>query len=436
MLRALERLGRRHAAADAGARSGRRADRAQRYELPAAPASRRAIEETFSDYRDVDGLQVAFSAAVQRDGVPYVTRRVRSFDTTSRSIRALHQAELTLCSRPAERRTPADPRPALRVMISCGEPSGDLYAGALAREILQLEPVAVITGFGGDRLRAAGARLVGDFKRALGDRPARSRARAAAHLRDVPPARRRRRGRPARRLRRDRFSRLQLPARARDAEAAACRSSTTSARSSGRGGRAGMKTMKRHRRSRAGDLPVRGAIYRDGGRAGGVGRPSAARRHAAPRRSARAVPRAHRARSGRGRSSRCCPGSRRNEVRAILPDLVDAAAADSRARSRRRSSSSRARRTSTTSCSRRSQRLDAAARPVVVDGRADDVLAPRRCRARRVGHGHGAGGAARLPDGRRLSPVAADLPARQAVRARRHVRDGESRRRARASSPS
>ena len=49
-------------------------------------------------------------------------------------------------------------------MISCGEPSGDLYAGALASEILKIEPDAVITGFGSDRLRAAGATLVGDFK--------------------------------------------------------------------------------------------------------------------------------------------------------------------------------------------------------------------------------------------------------------------------------
>jgi lipid-A-disaccharide synthase len=49
-------------------------------------------------------------------------------------------------------------------MISCGEPSGDLYAGALASEILKLEPGAIITGFGSDRLRAAGASLVGDFK--------------------------------------------------------------------------------------------------------------------------------------------------------------------------------------------------------------------------------------------------------------------------------
>ena len=51
----------------------------------------------------------------------------------------------------------------MRVMISCGEPSGDLYAGALASEILKIEPTAVLTGFGGDHLRASGATLVGDF---------------------------------------------------------------------------------------------------------------------------------------------------------------------------------------------------------------------------------------------------------------------------------
>jgi lipid-A-disaccharide synthase len=48
-------------------------------------------------------------------------------------------------------------------MISCGEPSGDLYAGALATEILRLDPSASIAGFGGDRLRQAGATLIGDF---------------------------------------------------------------------------------------------------------------------------------------------------------------------------------------------------------------------------------------------------------------------------------
>jgi lipid-A-disaccharide synthase len=51
----------------------------------------------------------------------------------------------------------------LRIMISCGEPSGDLYAGALAAEIRALAPDAEITGFGGERLKAAGASLIASF---------------------------------------------------------------------------------------------------------------------------------------------------------------------------------------------------------------------------------------------------------------------------------
>jgi lipid-A-disaccharide synthase len=48
-------------------------------------------------------------------------------------------------------------------MISCGEPSGDLYAGALVEEIRRREPSAQVFGLGGERLRAAGARLLGDY---------------------------------------------------------------------------------------------------------------------------------------------------------------------------------------------------------------------------------------------------------------------------------
>jgi lipid-A-disaccharide synthase len=50
------------------------------------------------------------------------------------------------------------------IMISCGEPSGDLYAGALAQELRGLEPAVRVTGFGGEHLREAGAVLVGDFR--------------------------------------------------------------------------------------------------------------------------------------------------------------------------------------------------------------------------------------------------------------------------------
>ena len=48
-------------------------------------------------------------------------------------------------------------------MISCGEPSGDLYAGALVEELRRRAPAAEIFGFGSERFRIAGGRLVGDF---------------------------------------------------------------------------------------------------------------------------------------------------------------------------------------------------------------------------------------------------------------------------------
>ena len=51
----------------------------------------------------------------------------------------------------------------MRIMISCGEASGDLYAGALAAELRSQAPGVEIFGLGGDRLHAAGATLVGDF---------------------------------------------------------------------------------------------------------------------------------------------------------------------------------------------------------------------------------------------------------------------------------
>jgi len=48
-------------------------------------------------------------------------------------------------------------------MISCGEASGDLYAGALTRALQTQGPVEVF-GFGGEQLRSAGATLTGDFR--------------------------------------------------------------------------------------------------------------------------------------------------------------------------------------------------------------------------------------------------------------------------------
>jgi lipid-A-disaccharide synthase len=51
-----------------------------------------------------------------------------------------------------------------KILISCGEPSGDLYAGALATAIRTLSPDATISGLGGDCLAAAHARLIGEYR--------------------------------------------------------------------------------------------------------------------------------------------------------------------------------------------------------------------------------------------------------------------------------
>ena len=51
-----------------------------------------------------------------------------------------------------------------RVLISCGEASGDLYAGALVRAMRARDPGVSVFGFGGAHLEAAGATLVGDYR--------------------------------------------------------------------------------------------------------------------------------------------------------------------------------------------------------------------------------------------------------------------------------
>ncbi len=49
-------------------------------------------------------------------------------------------------------------------MISCGEASGDLYAGALARALTRLSPDVEIFGLGGEHLRAATGDLLGEYQ--------------------------------------------------------------------------------------------------------------------------------------------------------------------------------------------------------------------------------------------------------------------------------
>ena len=53
---------------------------AQRYDATAVTGARETVEEQFSDYRSVNGLQVAFAAVVQAAGFPVLTRQVRTFE--------------------------------------------------------------------------------------------------------------------------------------------------------------------------------------------------------------------------------------------------------------------------------------------------------------------------------------------------------------------
>lgn len=50
------------------------------------------------------------------------------------------------------------------ILISCGEPSGDLYAAALLDELRRLDPTTRAWGFGGERLEKAGCELVGHYE--------------------------------------------------------------------------------------------------------------------------------------------------------------------------------------------------------------------------------------------------------------------------------
>ena len=52
----------------------------------------------------------------------------------------------------------------MKILISCGEPSGDLYAGALTREIRSIDTSARVFGLGGEQLREGGGELVEDYR--------------------------------------------------------------------------------------------------------------------------------------------------------------------------------------------------------------------------------------------------------------------------------
>lgn len=50
------------------------------------------------------------------------------------------------------------------ILISCGEPSGDLYAASLASELRRLAPDVRLAAMGGEHLREAGVPLVADYR--------------------------------------------------------------------------------------------------------------------------------------------------------------------------------------------------------------------------------------------------------------------------------
>ena len=51
-----------------------------------------------------------------------------------------------------------------RLLLSCGEASGDLYAGALVRALRALDPEVAVAGLGGPQFAAAGGRLIDDYR--------------------------------------------------------------------------------------------------------------------------------------------------------------------------------------------------------------------------------------------------------------------------------
>jgi lipid-A-disaccharide synthase len=51
-----------------------------------------------------------------------------------------------------------------RILLSCGESSGDLYAGALTRALRARDPAMSVAGLGGPQLAAAGGRLLEDYR--------------------------------------------------------------------------------------------------------------------------------------------------------------------------------------------------------------------------------------------------------------------------------
>ena len=311
-------------------------------------------------------------------------------------------------------------------MISCGEPSGDLYAGALASEILKLEPDAVITGFGSDRLRAAGASLVGDFKGL-------SVTGLTEAVRVIPRSWQNYRAlvRAAEDARPDVFVPIDFPdfnffpARALHKRGVPVVYYISPQLWAWRRGR--LKTMKRVADRVLVIFPFEAPFYEaEGVPVTFVGHPLLELTPAPEAREP--FLRGHGLDPARPVVA-LLPGSRRNELRALLPDLVRTAGVIARRVPAAQFLIARAPHLDDELLAPLADWPDGASRPVVVEGQTDAVLASADVAVLASGTVTVQAALARVPDGDRLSRRPAHLQARQAAAARRHLRHGQSRRR-------
>ena len=242
-------------------------------------AGRPLVEEQFSDYRRVDGVQIAFQA----------TRTVGD-----RSVRAKRQRrEDQRAGRPACSNAPRlEPARAAVVRRGVGRSLRRRADARAARARPRRSPsrASAVPQFA-----AAGGVLVDDYRehqrhRTHSSRSPSCRGWSTPRRRLVAAAARR----AARRAGADRFLRLQLPRWRRRSRRSACRWSTTSARRSGRGAASGSTRSRRIADRVLVIFPFEEAIYRRAGVAGRVRRPSADRPREAVS-AARRVPRRARA---------------------------------------------------------------------------------------------------------------------------------------------
>ena len=252
----------------------------------------------------VDGVQIAFSATVRRGSETVLERKIVELRINDAAGSDAVQAALT---------APLS----VRLLLSCGEPSGDLYAGALARELRALSPGIDVVGLGGPQFAAAGGRLIADYRglavtgltEAIAEDPevARDPARSSStHARREPP---------------DALVVIDFPDFNFRWRAASGRwaSRHLLRQPAGLGvARGRLKTIREIAARVLVIFPFEEPIYRDGGHAGGVRRPSADRSHA-PRRRALRSSRASRLRRRPRRPSPCCRAAGRTRSHESCP---------------------------------------------------------------------------------------------------------------------